>query len=233
MFSGIVTELGRVAAIERGDGSARLAIDCSHVVADASVGDSISVNGVCLTVTDLRAGAGFSADLMGETLDRTGLGDLAPGDPVDLEPALLANGRLGGHLVQGHVDGVAHVTAVLPHEDWTTMRFTLPPDLSPYVVEKGSIAVDGISLTVAEVGADWFGVGLIPHTLEVTVLGSRRPGDRVNLEVDVIAKYVERMLRGGVPTPYAPAGAASGPAGHAAAASPGGPSGPGSGSEEP
>ena len=222
MFSGIVTELGRVAAVERADDSARLAVECSTVLADAAVGDSISVNGVCLTVTMLRPGAGFTADLMGETLDRTGLGDLAPGDPVDLEPALPANGRLGGHLVQGHVDGVAQVTEVLDHAEWTTMRFTLPDALAPYVVEKGSIAIDGVSLTVAEVGPDWFGVGLIPHTLDVTVLGSRSPGDRVNLEVDIIAKYVERMLRGGVATPYAPA-----VPGSAAAAT------PDRGSEEP
>ena len=213
MFSGIVTELGRVAAIERGQGHARLAVDCAQAAADATVGDSVAVNGVCLTITDLRGGAGFTADVMGETLDRTGLGDLASGDPVDLEPALRVDDRLGGHLVQGHVDGVAEVTEILPHEAWTTMRFTLPEDLAPYVVEKGSIAVDGVSLTVAEVGAGWFGVGLIPHTLDVTVLGSRAPGDRVNLELDVVAKYVERMLRGGVPTPYAP------PASHAGVSS--------------
>ncbi len=205
MFSGIVTELGRVAAVEMGEGHGRLAVTCHDVVADAVVGDSVSVNGVCLTITELRPDGGFVADVMGETLSRTGLGALEPGDPVDLEPALPADGRLGGHLVQGHVDGVAEVTDVTEHEEWTTMTFTLPPDLEPYVVEKGSIAVDGVSLTVAGVGEGSFSVGLIPHTLEVTVLGSREPGDPVNLEVDIIAKYVERMLRGGVPTPYAPA----------------------------
>jgi riboflavin synthase len=222
MFTGIVEELGTVAAVQRRPGGAVLAVACESVVADARVGDSISVNGVCLTVTTLTltplASAppapggegppprGFTADLMGETLDRTALGGLAPGTPVNLERALRADSRLGGHLVQGHVDGVTEVLAVEAHPSWTTMRFRLPPALSPYLVEKGSITVDGTSLTVLAVDATTFAVGLIPHTLAVTVLGSRRPGDRVNLEVDVVAKYVERMLRGGVPSPYIPEG---------------------------
>lgn len=202
MFSGIVTELGRVAAIDVGDGHACLTIDCREVTADARLGDSIAVNGVCLTITDLPEAGGFAADLMGETLDRTGLGDLGPGDPVNLEPALRVDDRLGGHLVQGHVDGVAQVASVEPHQAWTTMRFTLPEGLAPYLVEKGSITIDGVSLTVVDVADASFSVGLIPHTLAVTVLGARAPGDRVNLEVDIVAKYVERMLRAGVASPY-------------------------------
>lgn len=210
MFTGIVEEVGKVSALERRGSSAVLGVACTTVVGDAEVGDSISVNGVCLTVTDLTAD-GFAADLMGETVERTGLADLAPGAPVNLERALRADGRLGGHLVQGHVDGVAEVLAVEPQDDrgeggeaaggrgidWTVMRFALPPALSPYVVEKGSIAVDGTSLTVMAVDGTSFAVGLIPHTLASTVLGSRRAGERVNLEVDVLARYVERMLRVG------------------------------------
>jgi riboflavin synthase len=209
MFTGIVEEVGAVAALHRGQGSARLSIACTTVVADARPGDSISVNGVCLTVTTLDQG-GFTADLMGETLDRTALGDLAPGAPVDLERALRADARLGGHLVQGHVDGVGTVDAVRPVAgadgalEWTAMTIALPEALAPYVVEKGSITVDGTSLTVTAVDDTSFSVGLIPHTLAHTVLGVRHAGDRVNLEVDVIAKYVERMLRGGVATPYNP-----------------------------
>jgi len=209
MFTGIVEEVGAVAALHRGQGPARLSIACTVVVADALPGDSISVNGVCLTVTTVDT-AGFTADLMGETLDRSALGDLAPGAPVDLERALRADGRLGGHLVQGHVDGVGTVLEVRPVTgpdgalEWTAMTVALPQALAPYVVEKGSITVDGTSLTVTAVDDAAFAVGLIPHTLEHTVLGVRRQGDRVNLEVDVIAKYVERMLRGGVTTPYQP-----------------------------
>ena len=208
MFTGIVEELGTVVALDRRGDAAALAIACEAVIADARLGDSISVNGVCLTVTALGAGdgKGFTADLMRETLDRSGLGDLAPGAAVNLERALRLGARLGGHLVQGHVDGVGEVLAVEPHPSWTTMRFRLPRALATYVVEKGSITVDGTSLTVTTVDDMTFAVGLIPHTLAVTVLGARRVGDQVNLEVDIVAKYVERMLRGGVRTPYAPEG---------------------------
>lgn len=193
MFTGIVEEVGTVAALERRNGSAMLTVACETVIGDARVGDSISVNGVCLTITKL--GRGFAADLMGETVDRTALAGLAPGAQVNLERALRADARLGGHLVQGHVDGVAEILAVEPHHEWTVMRFSLPPALARYVVEKGSITVDGVSLTVMAVDADAFAVGLIPHTLAVTSIGSREVGDRVNLEVDVIARYVERIIK--------------------------------------
>ena len=201
MFTGIVEELGRVVALEDKDGTARLQVACRTVVEDAGVGDSINTNGCCLTVTTLPEG-GFTTDMMGETLARTGLGRLRAGDPVNLERALRADGRLGGHLVSGHVDATSQVTAVEDRGTWTVMRFSLPEAVSSYVVEKGSITVDGTSLTVMEVAPDTFAVGLIPHTLAVTVLGSRKVGDVVNLEVDMIAKYVERLLTRGVATPY-------------------------------
>ncbi len=201
MFTGIVEEVGTVRAVERRAGSARLHVRCSAVLEGTRRGDSITVNGVCLTATELP-GTGFVADLMGETLDRTALGDLEQGSPVNLERALRADARLGGHLVHGHVDAVAEILALTEHGEWTTVRCALPEGVAPYVVEKGSITVDGTSLTVSGVGAGWFEVGLIPHTLAVTTHGARRAGDRVNLEVDVIAKYVERMLRAGATTPY-------------------------------
>ncbi|QBI21551.1 riboflavin synthase [Egibacter rhizosphaerae] len=202
MFTGIVEELGSVAGIERDGGSARLRVACRTVLADTGVGDSVNVNGCCLTATRIDPAEGFTADLMGETLDRTALGVLAPGDPVNLERSVPANGRLGGHLVQGHVDAVATVEEVADLGTWTRMTIRAPADLRPYLVEKGSVTVDGVSLTVAELGGDTFALGLIPHTLSVTTLGRRAAGDPVNLEADVIAKYVERMLRAGTPTPY-------------------------------
>ncbi|MDQ3343087.1 MAG: riboflavin synthase [Actinomycetota bacterium] len=202
MFTGIVEELGTVAAVERSAGAGVLTVACSTVVAGARVGDSISVNGCCLTITRLESTPGFRCDLMGETLSRTALGALMPGAPVNLERALRADSRLGGHLVQGHVDGVGEVLAVEAREQWTTMRVSLPAALAPYVVDKGSITIDGTSLTVTATEQDAFSVGLIPHTLAVTVLGQRRMGDAVNLEVDIIAKYVERLLRGGGASVY-------------------------------
>jgi riboflavin synthase len=201
VFTGIVEELGTVAGVERGAGGARLQVRCARILEGTRIGDSVSVNGCCLTVTELP-GDGFAADLMGETLERTGLGDLVPGDTVNLERALPADGRLGGHLVQGHVDGVGEVLAVEPHPDWTVMTFRLPAGLAPFVVEKGSVAVDGTSLTVMGVTDRTFTVGLIPHTLDATVLGRRRAGDRVNLEADVVAKYVARLLASGTPSVY-------------------------------
>lgn len=201
MFTGIVEEQGRVRVLRHGGPGALLEVACSGVLDGTRVGDSISVNGCCVTVTALDAD-GFEAALMGETLDRTGLGGLAAGDAVNLERAMSADARFGGHLVQGHVDGVGEVVEVADQGAWTVMRISLPEALRRYVVEKGSITVDGASLTVMAVAAEAFSVGLIPHTLDVTVLGRRVAGDRVNLEVDLVAKYVERMLEGGSATPY-------------------------------
>ncbi|MFI7599755.1 riboflavin synthase [Actinoplanes sp. NPDC049681] len=194
MFTGIVEELGEVVRLtDAGGDSAVLAVRGPVVTSDARHGDSIAVNGVCLTVIDNEDGV-FTADVMGETLRRSSLGALAVGSPVNLERAATVGSRLGGHLVQGHVDGVAKLIAREPAAEWEVLTFSLPPELSRYVVEKGSITVDGVSLTVMAVTADSFSVGLIPTTLKLTVLGSKGVGDPVNLEVDVIAKYVEKML---------------------------------------
>jgi riboflavin synthase len=203
MFTGIVEELGSVARIERHDGHARLHIDCDEVVQDAAVGDSISVDGCCLTVTSLP-GDGFTADLMLETLRATALGELAEGSPVNLERAMRADTRFGGHLVQGHVDAVGEVVAreELPGTVFVSVR--APEEVARYLVPKGSVTVSGTSLTVVDVTADGvFRVGLIPHTLQVTSFGALEVGDTVNLEVDVVAKYVERLLMAGTATPYA------------------------------
>ena len=195
MFTGIVEEVGTVRAVTSAGGSALLDIECALVTQDARPGDSISVNGCCLTVTTLPEAGGFTADVMGETLNRTSLAALDKGAAVNLERALRADGRLGGHIVQGHVDGVGTIAAVEPLDQWTTLRIVLPEPLRRYVVEKGSITVDGTSLTVMETTDDRFAVGLIPHTLANTSLRDRVLGDPVNLEVDVLAKYVEKMLR--------------------------------------
>jgi riboflavin synthase len=199
MFTGIVEELGRVRAITHAEGGARLEITCTDVIDDAAVGDSIAVNGCCLTVVELGDGW-WAADAQIETLDRTTLGALAPGDPVNLERPLRVGDRLGGHLVLGHVDGVGDVVKVEPQADGSS-RVTVraPGELARHLVEKGSVTVDGVSLTITTVsdpiglGAE-FGVALIPHTLAVTTLGVRNAGDRVNLEADMIAKHVERLL---------------------------------------
>jgi riboflavin synthase len=195
MFTGIVEGTGTVAALAAAaDGSgARLEVEASFLAGDLGPGESVAVNGCCLTVARPTA-AGFAADLVAETLRRTALGRLAAGAAVNLERPLALGGRLGGHLVQGHVDGVAPVLDRQPVGEGEEVRIELPPDLERYVVEKGSIAVDGVSLTVAGVGPGWFAVALVPHTLEVTTLGGRRPGDLVQLEVDVVAKYVERLV---------------------------------------
>ncbi len=197
MFTGIVEERGRVAAVQPDGDSARLVVVGPLVTSDARHGDSIAVNGVCLTVVEVVGEGGersFTADVMGETLARSSLGALAPGDAVNLERAAALDSRLGGHLVQGHVDGTAEVLARTPHEHWEVVRLSLPRDLARYVVAKGSITVDGVSLTVSAVGDDWFEVSLIPTTLDLTTLGAAAPGRSVNLEVDVVAKYVERLL---------------------------------------
>ena len=195
MFTGIVEERGTVASIEQLTNAARVAIRGSVVLSDVRAGDSIAVNGVCLTVVDLGPDF-FTADVMEETLKRSSLDGVGAGSEVNLERAARLDSRLGGHLVQGHVDGTGEVLAIEPDAHWTAMRISLPVDLVRYVVEKGSITVDGVSLTVVAVDDEAFSVSLIPTTLAETTLGSRQVGDRVNLEVDAIAKYVERLMQG-------------------------------------
>lgn len=197
MFTGIVEELGEVAGRDVLSDAARLTIRGAVVTADAGHGDSIAVNGVCLTVAELLPGGLFTADVMGETLDRSNLGELQVGSRVNLERAAAVNSRLGGHIVQGHVDGTGQIVARTPSEHWEVVRIEIPAEVARYVVEKGSITVDGISLTVSGLGGDprdWFEVSLIPTTRELTTLGQAPVGTRVNLEVDVIAKYVERLM---------------------------------------
>lgn len=193
MFTGIVEELGEVAAVERLEEASRFRLRGPLVTEGAKHGDSIAVNGVCLTVVDTADGE-FTADVMQETLNRSSLGALTTGSPVNLERPMALGGRLGGHLVQGHVDGTGEILSRTPSEHWEIVKVALPVNLSRYVVEKGSITVDGVSLTVVEAAADWFTISLIPTTLALTTLGIKQPGDPVNLEVDVLAKYVERLL---------------------------------------
>jgi riboflavin synthase len=223
LFTGIVEELGQVVAIERGTDSARLTVRGPEVTGDARRGDSIAINGVCLTVT-LTGDGQFTADVMGETLNRSSLGVLAPGAPVNLERPMRPDGRLGGHIVQGHVDGTGVIVTRRPADGWEVVRISVPGQLSRYLIEKGSVAVDGVSLTVSALspaqdassgdqssgdqssgdpwsgdpwsGDPWIEVSLIPETLARTTLGRRQPGEVVNLEVDMIAKYVERLLAG-------------------------------------
>lgn len=196
MFTGIIEELGEVLAWERSGDAGRLTVRAPIAVSDATHGDSISVNGVCLTVVDQGADW-FTADVMGVTIDMSTLGGLRVGDRVDLERAASLGDRLGGHLVQGHIDGTATVVSVDPQDSWRVVRFSLDPALAPLVVRKGSIAVNGVSLTVSAVGEpgdDWFEVSLIPETLTATVLGSLVPGDRVNIETDILARHVQRLI---------------------------------------
>ena len=195
MFTGIVEELGVVEALADQGDAVRLTVRGPLVTSDAGAGDSIAVNGVCLTVAEHDGGT-FTADVMRETLVKTSLGALQPGAHVNLERAVTADKRLGGHIVQGHVDATGQVVSRTPSEHWEVVEIGFPEQLAPYLVDKGSVTVDGISLTVVTVHdeAGTFTVSLIPETLERTTLGSRQPGDAVNLEVDVIAKYVERML---------------------------------------
>lgn len=193
MFTGIVEELGTVAGIEDQGDAIRLTIHAEHVLGDVSLGDSIAVNGCCLTVAE-RDGDTWTADVMQETLDKTSLAGVQPGDRVNLERAVTPTTRLGGHIVQGHVDGVGVVRRREPSEHWEVVEVEMPAELGKYLVDKGSITVDGVSLTVVEAGADGFTVSLIPETLARTTLGKRQPGDRVNLEVDVLAKHVEKLL---------------------------------------
>jgi len=200
MFTGLIEEKGTVTAVEDLGDSVRLTIRGAVVTSDAHHGDSIAVNGCCLTVMAQDADT-FGADVMKESLDKTSLGDLGVGDEVNLERATQAGARLGGHIVQGHVDGTGHVLDRTPSEHWEVVRISVPPELARYLVDKGSVTVDGTSLTVVEVvdgdaaaGGSWFSVSLIPTTLADTTLGTKAPGDRVNLEVDILAKYVERLL---------------------------------------
>lgn len=193
MFTGIVEELGRVAAIEPQPDAIRITIEGPLAVSDATRGDSISVNGVCLTAIELE-GETFTADVMRETLNRTSLGSLNVGDPVNLERAMNAATRFGGHVVQGHVDGVGEIISREPSDNWEWVRVEIPVELSKYVVLKGSITIDGVSLTVNELSDTFVGVSLIPETLRLTTLGSKRVGDKVNIEVDVMAKHIERLL---------------------------------------
>lgn len=194
MFTGIVEELGEVVGTDDLGDSARLTIRGPVVTADAGRGDSIAVNGVCLTVVEVLPGDRFTADVMGETLHRSSLGRLAAGSPVNLERAAALGSRLGGHIVQGHIDGTGKILARTLAEHWEVVRIGLPAELARYVAEKGSITVDGISLTVSGLGDDWFEVCLIPTTRQLTTLGRAPVGTPVNLEVDVIAKYVERLV---------------------------------------
>jgi riboflavin synthase len=202
VFTGIVEELGEIVAKEDLADAARFTVRGPLVTSDAGHGDSIAVNGVCLTVVDVLDGNSFTADVMAETLNRSSLGNLAVGSKVNLERAAALNSRLGGHLVQGHVDGTGTIVSRSPSENWEVVRISLPDAISRYVVEKGSITVDGVSLTVSALGGgttggEWFEISLIPTTLALTVLGTAAPGTLVNLEVDVIAKYVERLQSAG------------------------------------
>jgi riboflavin synthase len=198
MFTGIVEELGEIVAKQDQGDAARFIIRGPLVTSDAGHGDSIAVNGVCLTVVEVLPGGDFSADVMAETLNRSSLQSLEIGSRVNLERAAAVNSRLGGHIVQGHVDGTGTVLSRSPSQHWDVVRIGLPGQLARYVVEKGSITVDGVSLTVSGLGCaggqDWFEVSLIPTTLELTTLGHVVRGTQVNLEVDVLAKYVERLL---------------------------------------
>jgi riboflavin synthase len=193
MFTGIVEELGTVEAVEDQGDAIRLAIRAATVLEGTGLGDSIAVNGVCLTVTSFTEDV-WTADVMQETLDKSSLAGVRPGDRVNLERAVTADKRLGGHIVQGHVDGVGEVVRRTPSEHWEVVEISLPEGMGRYLVDKGSVTVDGVSLTVVEAGESSFTVSLIPETLARTTLGSRRTGDRVNLEADVLAKHVERLL---------------------------------------
>ncbi|MGC4950615.1 riboflavin synthase [Streptomyces sp. DT224] len=198
MFTGIVEELGEVTAVEQLDDASRFRLRGPVVTEGAKHGDSIAVNGVCLTVVDLGEHE-FTADVMAETLNRSSLGALTAGSRVNLERPMALGGRLGGHIVQGHVDGTGRILERRPSENWEIVKISLPAAFTRYVVEKGSITVDGVSLTVVDAGPDYFTISLVPTTLALTTLGIKGPGDPVNLEVDVIAKYVERLLGDSAP----------------------------------
>lgn len=203
MFTGIVEEVGTVANLQRGAASAILRINAHTVLEDCHIGDSIAVNGVCLTVTSFDSSS-FAVDVMHETLDRSSLGALKTGSKVNLERAMAANGRFGGHIVSGHIDATGTIRSIERDDNAIWYTIATPSEVLRYIVEKGSIAIDGISLTVARVDATSFAVSTIPHTNEVTTLSERRVGDVVNLENDIIGKYVEKLLVGGAPSVYSP-----------------------------
>lgn len=194
MFTGIVEETGSIKNIKRGAASAELSIEASKVLEDVALGDSIAVNGVCLTVTDF-SGSMFTADVMHETLDRSSLGALRPGSPVNLERAMKTDGRFGGHIVSGHIDGTGHISNISRDDNAIWYTIDTSGDILRYIVEKGSIAIDGISLTVASVDESSFKVSIIPHTAANTILAVKKVGDVVNLENDIIGKYVEKLMR--------------------------------------
>ena len=194
MFTGIVEETGSIKNIMRGAASAELSIEASKVLEDVALGDSIAVNGVCLTVTDF-SGSMFTADVMHETLDRSSLGALRPGSPVNLERAMKTDGRFGGHIVSGHIDGTGHISNISRDDNAIWYTIDTSGDILRYIVEKGSIAIDGISLTVASVDESSFKVSIIPHTAANTILAVKKAGDVVNLENDIIGKYVEKLMR--------------------------------------
>jgi riboflavin synthase len=194
MFTGIVEEMGRIRQIQKGAHSAVLHIQAKTILDDLHIGDSVAVNGICLTVTTLP-GDGFTADVMHETLNRTSLASLGVGSYVNLERAMQAGGRFGGHIVSGHIDGTGQIQSVQRDDNALWYTIAAGPEILKYVVEKGSITIDGISLTVARVSGDSFAVSLIPHTAAVTVLGLKKAGDRVNLEADILGKYVEKLLQ--------------------------------------
>ena len=193
MFTGIVEELGKVVAVDTLTDAVRITVEGPLVASDLNRGDSIAVNGTCLTAVEHDAN-GFTADVMQETLNKTSLSGVKIGDQVNLERAMNSATRFGGHVVQGHVDGVGHIVSREPSENWEWVRVSIPTELMKYVVLKGSITIDGVSLTVNEVGADFVGLSLIPETLRLTTLGSKQAGDAVNIEADVMAKHIERLL---------------------------------------
>ena len=197
MFTGIVEEIGTLKAVQKGRHSAVLRIQARKILEDVHIGDSIAVNGICLTVTEFNANE-FAADVMHETMSRTNLGQLQQGSPVNLERAMAANGRFGGHIVSGHVDGVGTISSITRDDNAIWYTISAAPEILRYIVEKGSITIDGTSLTVARVSDKDFAISAIPHTVAVTILGQKKVGDKVNLENDIIGKYVEKLMQGGV-----------------------------------
>jgi riboflavin synthase len=194
MFTGLVEELGKVRSLSRGAHSIRLTIAAEKVLYDVKMGDSIAVDGACLTVVDFTAGS-FTVDVMPETFDRTTLSLRKSGDTVNLERTLRVGDRLGGHIVSGHVDSVADLVSVTPRDNANILRVQVPRNLAPFMIPQGSVAVDGVSLTIVDCGEDWFEVSLIPHTWDVTILSGKRAGDKVNVETDVLGKYIYRMAQ--------------------------------------